>query len=60
MVQFSKESNNLHNLNSFKYSDLGVSFATTKSKKQNQPSKIQHKAVMNKEFTKMAKLLLIR
>ncbi|KAL5728867.1 Large ribosomal subunit protein eL28y [Ranunculus cassubicifolius] len=70
MVQFSKEPNNLYNLNSFKYSglankktvsvqsagkDLGVSFATTKSKKQNQPSKIQHKAVMNKDFTKMAK-----
>ncbi|KAL5710557.1 hypothetical protein ACHQM5_021104 [Ranunculus cassubicifolius] len=63
-----QQSNNLYNLNSFKYSglankkivtvqsagkDLGVTFATTKTKKQNQPSKILHKVVMNKEFTKI-------
>ncbi|PIA64468.1 hypothetical protein AQUCO_00100149v1 [Aquilegia coerulea] len=70
MVQFSKESNNLYNLNSFKYSgladkktvsvqpagkDLSVVLSTTKSKKQNQPGKMVHKSVMNKDFRRMAK-----
>ncbi|KAF5195218.1 60S ribosomal protein L28 protein [Thalictrum thalictroides] len=70
MVQFSKESNNLYNLNSFKYSgladkrtvsvqpagkDLSVVLSTTKSKKQNQPGKMVHKSVMNKDFRRIAK-----
>ncbi|XP_015866598.3 large ribosomal subunit protein eL28y-like [Ziziphus jujuba] len=67
-VQFSKESNNLYNLNSFKHSGLankktitiqpagkeGVLLATTKTKKQNKPSALLHKSVMKKEFRRMA------
>ncbi|KAF9606294.1 hypothetical protein IFM89_024962 [Coptis chinensis] len=67
---FKKEPNNLYNLNSFKHSglankktvaiqgggkDLTVELATTKTKKQNQPGKLKHKSVMNKEFYRMAK-----
>ncbi|XP_065850913.1 large ribosomal subunit protein eL28y [Euphorbia lathyris] len=69
-VQFSKESNNLYNLNSFKYSglankktvsiqpggkDLSVVLATSKTKKQNKPASLLHKSVMRKEFRSMAK-----
>ncbi|XP_004510339.1 large ribosomal subunit protein eL28y-like [Cicer arietinum] len=69
-VQFSRESNNLYNLNSFKYSglankktvtiqpagkDQAVLLATTKSRKQNKPSAISHKSVMKKEFSRLAK-----
>nr|DAD48929.1 TPA_asm: hypothetical protein HUJ06_018866 [Nelumbo nucifera] len=69
-VQFSKESNNLYNLNSYKHSglankktvtiqpggkDLSVVLATTKTKKQNQPASLLHKSVMKKEFRRMAK-----
>ncbi|KAJ8756059.1 hypothetical protein K2173_024606 [Erythroxylum novogranatense] len=69
-VQFSKEPNNLYNLNSYKHSglankktvsiqaggkDLSVVLATTKTKKQNKPSALLHKSVMNKEFRRMAK-----
>ncbi|KAG9455569.1 hypothetical protein H6P81_000077 [Aristolochia fimbriata] len=70
MVQFSKEKNNLYNLNSYKHSglankktvsiqpegkDLSVVLATTKTKKQNQPANLFHKSVMKKEFRRMAK-----
>ncbi|GAB2269298.1 60S ribosomal protein L28-2 [Dionaea muscipula] len=68
-VQFSKESNNLFNSHSYKYSGLanvktvtiqpagkeGVLLATTKTKKQNKPSSLLHKSVMKKEFRRMAK-----
>ncbi|KAJ1411138.1 Ribosomal L28e/Mak16 [Sesbania bispinosa] len=69
-VQFSKEPNNLFNLNSFKYSglankktvtiqpagkDQSVVLATTKTKKQNKPAALLHKSVMKKEFRRMAK-----
>ncbi|EEF48123.1 60S ribosomal protein L28-2 [Ricinus communis] len=69
-VQFSKESNNLYNLNSYKHSglankktvsiqpggkDLSVVLATTKTKKQNKPASSLHKSVMRKEFRRMAK-----
>ncbi|KAG7036445.1 60S ribosomal protein L28-2 [Cucurbita argyrosperma subsp. argyrosperma] len=69
-VQFSKESNNLYNLNSYKHSglankktvtiqpggkDQSILFATTKSKKQNKPSSLLHKSLMKKEFRRMAK-----
>ncbi|CAN0838853.1 60S ribosomal protein L28-2 [Linum grandiflorum] len=69
-VRFSKESNNLYNLNSYKYSglankktvsiqadgkDLSVVLATTKTKKQNKPAALKHKSVMRKEFHSMAK-----
>ncbi|KAI9198505.1 hypothetical protein LWI28_017052 [Acer negundo] len=68
-VQFSKESNNLYNLNSFKHSglansktvtiqsggkDQSVVLATTKTKKQNKPSSLLHKSSMRKEFSRMA------
>ncbi|KAF3450642.1 hypothetical protein FNV43_RR06731 [Rhamnella rubrinervis] len=68
-VQFSKESNNLYNLNSYKHSglankktvtiqpvgkDQAVLLATTKTKKQNKPSALLHKSVMKKEFRRMA------
>ncbi|KAJ6800820.1 60S ribosomal protein L28-1-like [Iris pallida] len=71
-VQFSKEPNNLYNVNSFKYSglankktvsiqpggkDLSVVVATTKTKKQSKPASLYHKSVMKKEFSKMAKAL---
>ncbi|WCJ39608.1 60S ribosomal protein L28-2 [Euphorbia peplus] len=68
-LQFSKEPNNLYNLNSFKHSglankktvsiqpgkDQSVVLATTKTKKQNKPAALLHKSVMKKEFTRMAK-----
>ncbi|KAK6264192.1 hypothetical protein SCA6_019626 [Theobroma cacao] len=69
-VQFSKEPNNLYNLNSYKHSglankktvtiqsggkDQSVLLATTKTKKQNKPSSLLHKSVMRKEFPRMAK-----
>ncbi|PKA53393.1 60S ribosomal protein L28-2 [Apostasia shenzhenica] len=70
MVQFSKEKNNLYNVNSFKFSglankktvsiqpagkDLSVILATTKKKKQNKPASVAHKSIMKKEFWKIAK-----
>ncbi|XP_027341867.1 60S ribosomal protein L28-2-like [Abrus precatorius] len=69
-VQFSREPNNLYNLNSFKFSglankktvtiqpagkDQSVLLATTKTKKQNKPVALYHKSVMRKEFRRMAK-----
>ncbi|KAK3018438.1 hypothetical protein RJ639_004255 [Escallonia herrerae] len=69
-VRFSKERNNLFNLNSYKHSglanhktvtiqpggkDLSVLLATTKTKKQNKPGALLHKSVMKKEFPRMAK-----
>ncbi|KAL8118704.1 hypothetical protein AgCh_016277 [Apium graveolens] len=69
-VRFTKEPNNLYNLNSYKYSglankktvtiqpagkDQGVLLATTKSKKQNKPSSVLNKSIMKKEFHRMAK-----
>ncbi|GAU40864.1 hypothetical protein TSUD_111960 [Trifolium subterraneum] len=68
-VQFSREPNNLYNLNSFKYSGLAnkktvtiqadgkdhVLLATTKPRKQNKPAALLHKSVMKKEFRRMAK-----
>ena len=69
-VQFSKEPNNLYNLNSYKHSglankktvtiqplgkDQGVLLATTKTGKQNKPSALLHKSIMKKEFSRMAK-----
>ncbi|GMY36237.1 60S ribosomal protein L28-2 [Fagus crenata] len=72
-VQFSKESNNLYNLNSFKHSglankktvtiqpggkDLSVVLGTTKTKKQNKPAALVHKSVMRKEFPRMAKAVV--
>ncbi|KAK9085282.1 hypothetical protein Sjap_025693 [Stephania japonica] len=69
-VQFSKEPNNLYNVNSFKFSGLAnkktvtiqpdqkefaVVLGTAKTKKQNQPAKAVHKSVLKKEFRRMAK-----
>ncbi|OAY36544.1 60S ribosomal protein L28-2 [Manihot esculenta] len=68
-LQFSKESNNLYNLNSYKHSglankktvtiqpgkDQSVVLATTKTKKQNKPAALLHKSIMKKEFRRMAK-----
>ncbi|XP_059642205.1 large ribosomal subunit protein eL28y-like [Cornus florida] len=69
-VQFSKESSNLYNLNSYKHSGLAnkksitiqpggkdhsVVLATTKTKKQNKPASLLHKSVMKKEFRHMVK-----
>ncbi|XP_039070375.1 60S ribosomal protein L28-1-like isoform X1 [Hibiscus syriacus] len=69
-VRFSKEPNNLYNLNSYKHSglankktvtiqpggkDQSVLLATTKTKKQNKPSSLLHKSVMKKEFPTMVK-----
>ncbi|XP_062156964.1 large ribosomal subunit protein eL28y-like [Alnus glutinosa] len=71
-VQFSRESNNLYNLNSYKHSglankktviiqpegkDRSVLLATTKTKKQNKPAASLHKSVMKKDFRRMAKAL---
>ncbi|XP_040248662.2 large ribosomal subunit protein eL28y-like isoform X1 [Aegilops tauschii subsp. strangulata] len=69
-VQFSKEPNNLYNIQSYKFSglansktmevqpsageDKAVVLSTTKTKKQNTPAKLQHKTLMRKEFRKMA------
>ncbi|GKV36567.1 hypothetical protein SLEP1_g44681 [Rubroshorea leprosula] len=71
-VQFSKESNNLYNLNSFKHSglankktvtiqpakDQSVLLATTKTKKQSKPASLLHKSVMKKEFPRMVKAVV--
>ncbi|CAN1185518.1 60S ribosomal protein L28-2 [Linum perenne] len=69
-VRFSKESNNLYNLNTYKYSglankktvsiqadgkDSAVVLSTTKTKKQNKPAALKHKSVMRKEFQSMSK-----
>ena len=69
-VQFSRESNNLYNLNSYKFSglankktvtiqpagkDQSVLLATTKTRKQNKPAAVSHKSLLKKEFHKMAK-----
>ncbi|TKY48235.1 60S ribosomal protein L28-2 [Spatholobus suberectus] len=69
-VQFSREPNNLYNLNTFKYSglankktvtiqaagkDQSVLLATTKTKKQNKPNALLHRSLMKKEFRRMAK-----
>uniref|UniRef100_A0A1J3DCH1 60S ribosomal protein L28-1 n=4 Tax=Noccaea caerulescens TaxID=107243 RepID=A0A1J3DCH1_NOCCA len=68
-VQFSKESNNLCNLNSYKHSGLankktvtiqpadkeGVVLATTKTKKQNKPKLSVNKSVLKKDFHRMSK-----
>ncbi|CAL1354841.1 unnamed protein product [Linum trigynum] len=69
-VRFSKETNNLYNLNSYKYSglankktvsiqpegkDVAVVLTTTKTKRQNKPANLKHKSVMRKEFSSMAK-----
>ncbi|XP_058068182.1 large ribosomal subunit protein eL28y-like [Magnolia sinica] len=73
MVQFSKEKNNLYNVNSFKHSglankktvsiqpggkDLSIVLATTKTKKQNQPANLYHRSIMKKEFSRMAKAVV--
>ncbi|KAG4141326.1 hypothetical protein ERO13_D06G069200v2 [Gossypium hirsutum] len=72
-IQFSKESNNLYNLNSYKHSglankktvtiqpggkDQSVLLATSKTKKQNKPASVLHKSVMRKEFPRMAKAVV--
>ena len=69
-VQFSKEPNNLYNLNSYKHSglankktvtiqaggkDQSVLLATAKTKKQGKPASLLHKSVMKKDFNRMAK-----
>ncbi|XP_047317356.1 60S ribosomal protein L28-1-like [Impatiens glandulifera] len=68
-VQFSTESNNLYNLNSYKHSGLAnkktvtiqegkdqtVVFATTKTRKQGKPASLLHKSILKKEFPRMAK-----
>ncbi|KAF8388857.1 hypothetical protein HHK36_025537 [Tetracentron sinense] len=72
-VQFSKESNNLYNVNSYKHSglankktvsiqpggkDSSVVLATTKTKHQNKPANMLHKSVMKKDFRRMAKAVV--
>ncbi|CAM8957337.1 unnamed protein product [Rhodiola kirilowii] len=68
-VRFSKESNNLYNLNSYKHSGLAnkktvtiqpgkenaVGISTTKTKKQNKPALLRNKSVLKKEFSRMVK-----
>ncbi|KAL2937667.1 60S ribosomal protein L28-1 [Bienertia sinuspersici] len=68
-VQFSKEGNNLYNVHSYKYSGIAnpktvsvqpggkdsVVLATTKTRKQNKPSILNHKSVMKKDFSRMVK-----
>ncbi|XP_010526413.1 PREDICTED: 60S ribosomal protein L28-1 [Tarenaya hassleriana] len=69
-VQFSKETNNLYNLNSYKHSGLAnkksvsiqpadkeqaIVLGTTKTKKQSKPSASVNKSVLKKEFPRMAK-----
>ncbi|XP_047342200.1 60S ribosomal protein L28-2-like [Impatiens glandulifera] len=70
-IQFSKESNNLYNLNSYKYSglankktvtvqpgkDLSVVFATTKTRKQGKPASVLNKSIMKKEFPQLVKVV---
>ncbi|ERN15415.1 hypothetical protein AMTR_s00036p00210210 [Amborella trichopoda] len=73
MVQFSKESNNLYNVHSFKYSglankktvsitpggkDLSVALSTTKTRKQSKPSDLQNRSLLKKEFRRMAKAVV--
>ncbi|GAY38615.1 hypothetical protein CUMW_038000, partial [Citrus unshiu] len=61
-VQFSKETNNLYNLNTFKRftiqpgKDQVAVLATTKTKKQNKPAALLHKSVMKHEIHRMAKV----
>ncbi|XP_010438303.1 PREDICTED: 60S ribosomal protein L28-2 [Camelina sativa] len=72
-VQFSKESNNLVNLNSYKHSglankktvtiqaadkDQGVVLGTTKTKRQNKPKLSVNKSVLKKEFPRMTKAVV--
>ncbi|CAA6660946.1 unnamed protein product [Spirodela intermedia] len=72
-VQFSKESNNLYNVNSFKHSglankktvaiqpgskDLSVVLSTTKTKKQSKPASLYNRSVLKKEFRKMTKAVV--
>ena len=72
-VQFSKEPNNLYNLNSYKHSGLAnkktvtiqpagkeqaVLLATTKTKKQAKPASLLHKSLLKKEFHRMAKAVV--
>ncbi|XP_010495941.1 PREDICTED: 60S ribosomal protein L28-1 [Camelina sativa] len=69
-VQFSKETNNLANVHSYKHSglankktvtiqaagkDQAVVLATTKTKKQNKPKLSVNKSVLKKEFPRMSK-----
>ncbi|CAM8899133.1 unnamed protein product [Rhodiola kirilowii] len=69
-IQFSKEPNNLCNLNSYKHSGLAnkktvtiqglvkdnaVVLATNKTKKQNKPKLLLNRSVLKKEFSRMAK-----
>ncbi|KAI3865882.1 hypothetical protein MKX03_014514 [Papaver bracteatum] len=56
MVQFSKEPNNLYNVNSFKHS--GVVLVTTKTNKHKNHSSLVHKTVMKKGFSRMAKAVV--
>ncbi|VYS64321.1 unnamed protein product [Arabidopsis thaliana] len=71
-VQFSKESNNLVNINSYKHSglankktvtiqaagkDLGVVLGTTKTKRQNKPKLSVNKSILKKEFSRMSKVV---
>ncbi|KAK9078341.1 hypothetical protein SSX86_002398 [Deinandra increscens subsp. villosa] len=72
-VQFSKEPNNLYNLNSYKHSglankktvtiqpagkDQSVLLATAKTKKQAKPATLLHKSILKKEFNRMAKTVV--
>ncbi|KAI7757330.1 hypothetical protein M8C21_031458 [Ambrosia artemisiifolia] len=72
-VQFSKEPNNLYNLNSYKHSglankktvtiqpagkDQSVLLATTKTKHQGKPASLLHKSILKKEFYRMAKAVI--
>ncbi|KAM3282823.1 hypothetical protein P3S67_026468 [Capsicum chacoense] len=69
-VVFSKEPNNLYDLHPYKHAglenkktmniqpkgkDKAILLATSKTKKQNKPSRLLNKSVMKKEFRKMAK-----
>ena len=68
-VQFSRESNNLYNVHSYKYSGLAnpktvsiqpggkdsIVLATTKTRKQNKPASLLHKSVMKKDFRRTVK-----
>ncbi|KAL6974677.1 60S ribosomal protein L28A [Sarracenia purpurea var. burkii] len=71
-VQFSKETNNLYNLNSYKHSglanhktviiqpggkDSSILLATTKTRKQNKPAALLHKSIMKKEFHGVVKAI---
>uniref|UniRef100_A0A251T854 Putative 60S ribosomal protein L28e n=1 Tax=Helianthus annuus TaxID=4232 RepID=A0A251T854_HELAN len=70
-VQFSKEPNNLYNLNSYKHSGLAnkktvtiqpagkeqsVLLATTKTKKQAKPASLLHKSILKKSSTAWLRL----